>query len=188
MSLCQFPADLAAWVVPLTFALDARFAALLAGLLFAKGRRTVSSWIRAARLSPDFRACYGLVYRLSRLPGRHHRHGRKTLSGCGLFPEHLQLGEQLPQPVNLGLGWAFGWGAAVEVLALVQVPLRVDPGAADQAQQHGQLRRGEWHRAVGAVVQGNHCTFLREVSQSAGRAHRWAVKPGPATMGTDNPI
>ena len=70
MSLWQLPAELAAWVVPLTFALDARqharLSALLAGLLFAKGRRTVSSWIRAASLSADFRACYGLVYRLGR--------------------------------------------------------------------------------------------------------------------------
>ncbi|MCI0463621.1 MAG: transposase [Gemmataceae bacterium] len=70
MSLCQLPADLAAWIVPLTFALDARqharFAALLAGLLFAKGRRTVTSWLRAAGLGEDFRACYGLVYRVGR--------------------------------------------------------------------------------------------------------------------------
>jgi hypothetical protein len=70
MSLCQLPAELAAWVVPLTFALDARqrarFATLLAGLLFAKGRRTVTSWLRAAGLGDDFRACYGLVYRAGR--------------------------------------------------------------------------------------------------------------------------
>jgi hypothetical protein len=70
MSLWQLPADLAAWVMPLTCALDARqharFAALLAGLLFGKGRRTVSSWIRAAGLGADFRACYGLVYRVGR--------------------------------------------------------------------------------------------------------------------------
>jgi hypothetical protein len=70
MSLCQLPAELAAWVVPLTLALDARqhprFAALLAGLLLAKGRRTVSSWIRAAGLRADFRACYGLVYHIGR--------------------------------------------------------------------------------------------------------------------------
>src|SRR4051812_16160489 len=70
MSLWQLPAELAAWVVPLTFALDARqharFSALLAGLLFARGRRTVSSWVRAAGLSQDFRACYGLVWRVGR--------------------------------------------------------------------------------------------------------------------------
>jgi len=70
VSLSQLPAELAAWVVPLTLALDARqharLAALLAGLLFARGRRTVSSWIRAAGLSADFRACYGLVDRLGR--------------------------------------------------------------------------------------------------------------------------
>src|SRR4051812_29709697 len=70
MSLWQLPPELAAWVVPLTLALDARqharFAALLAGLLFAKGRRTVTSWLRAAGLGDDFRACYGLVRRVGR--------------------------------------------------------------------------------------------------------------------------
>ena len=70
MSLWQLPADLAACVLPLTFALDARrhprFAALLAGVLLAKGRRTVSRWTRAAGLRIDFRACYGLVYRVGR--------------------------------------------------------------------------------------------------------------------------
>jgi hypothetical protein len=70
MSLWQLPAELAAWIVPLTLALDARqhtrFTALLAGALFARGRRTVSTWIRAAGLSKDFRACYGLLYRVGR--------------------------------------------------------------------------------------------------------------------------
>src|SRR5262245_20026677 len=70
VSLSQLPAELAAWVVPLTFALDARqharLSALLAGLLFAQGRRTVTRWLRATGLGDDFRACYGLVYRLGR--------------------------------------------------------------------------------------------------------------------------
>jgi hypothetical protein len=48
MSLWQLPAELAAWVVPLTLALDARqhprFAALLAGLLLAK--LSVPGWRR----------------------------------------------------------------------------------------------------------------------------------------------
>jgi hypothetical protein len=51
MSLWQLPAELAAWVVPLTLALDARqhprFAARLAGLLLAK--LSVPGWRRTRR-------------------------------------------------------------------------------------------------------------------------------------------
>jgi hypothetical protein len=108
------------------------------------------------------------------------------MSGCGLFLERLQLGEQLPQPVNLGLAWVLGGELALEMLALIQAPFRIDQGPADQAQEDGQLGRGECRRAMGTAVRGNHSAFLREVSQSAGRAHRWAIKPGAATMGTDN--
>src|SRR5262245_38395125 len=70
LSSRHLPPELAAWVASLTFALDARqharLPALLAGRLFARGRRTVTSWLRAAGLSADFRACYGLVYRVGR--------------------------------------------------------------------------------------------------------------------------
>jgi hypothetical protein len=70
MALWQLPPQVAAWVVPLVAALDARqharFLALVRGLLFARGRRTVTAWLRAAGRGDDFRACYGLVYRLGR--------------------------------------------------------------------------------------------------------------------------
>src|SRR5262249_56378074 len=39
----------------------ARFARLLVGALLARGRRTVTSWIRAAGLSGEFRPCYTAV-------------------------------------------------------------------------------------------------------------------------------
>jgi DDE superfamily endonuclease len=39
----------------------ARFARLLVGALLARGRRTVTSWIRAAGLSAEFRPCYTAV-------------------------------------------------------------------------------------------------------------------------------
>jgi hypothetical protein len=70
MSLWQLPQEVAAFLTPLALALDARqrdrLAALVSGLLFAKGRRTVTSWLRAAGLGQDFRAWYGLVYRIGR--------------------------------------------------------------------------------------------------------------------------
>ena len=38
-----------------------RFACLLLGAVLARGRRTVTSWIRAAELSPEFRPCYNTI-------------------------------------------------------------------------------------------------------------------------------
>src|SRR6185312_13711980 len=53
------------WFSHLSAALDRRSAARLAllflGALLARGRRTVTSWIRAAGLSPKYQACYTTV-------------------------------------------------------------------------------------------------------------------------------
>src|SRR5947209_1009503 len=53
------------WFSTLAAALDPRSAPRLArlflGALLARGRRTVTSWIRAAGLSPEFRPCYTAV-------------------------------------------------------------------------------------------------------------------------------
>ena len=53
------------WFAQLVGPLDRRSAARLAllffGALFARGRRTVTSWIRAAKLSDQFRPCYTTV-------------------------------------------------------------------------------------------------------------------------------
>ena len=71
MPLSPMPPELSAWVVTLAAVLDARqqqrFAALVAGLLFARGRRTVTRWLRAAGLAADFRPCYYLLSGLGRL-------------------------------------------------------------------------------------------------------------------------
>ena len=68
MSLCPLPPDLSAWVLALATCLDARqhqrFAALLTGLLFARGRRTVTTWLRAGDLTHEFRQSYGLLARV----------------------------------------------------------------------------------------------------------------------------
>jgi DDE superfamily endonuclease len=62
MPLCQTPQDLSPWFDRLIDCFDARtqgrFANLLHGALFAQGRRTVSSWLRAAGVGDDFRAHY----------------------------------------------------------------------------------------------------------------------------------
>ena len=76
----RLPTDLSAWAVLLANLLDARqqprFVLLLTGLLFARGRRTVTSWPRAAGLSPHFRACY---YLLTSLGWRAERSARFLL-------------------------------------------------------------------------------------------------------------
>jgi DDE superfamily endonuclease len=70
MTFSQLPHDLAAWILPLAATLDARqqqrFLALLTGALFARGRRTVTSWLRAAGITDDFRPCYYLLSSLAR--------------------------------------------------------------------------------------------------------------------------
>ncbi len=49
------------WFSRLTIALDCRsaprLALLLLGAVLARGRRTVTTWIRAAKLSDQFRPC-----------------------------------------------------------------------------------------------------------------------------------
>jgi len=61
----QLPGALSAWLAQVVGALDRRSAPrlllLLCGALFARGRRTVTSWFRAAGVSDDFRrACAAL--------------------------------------------------------------------------------------------------------------------------------
>jgi DDE superfamily endonuclease len=63
-------ADVKAWVNQLAGLLDARVAwrllPLLTGLLFATGRRTVSSWLRAGQLSDDYQDYYYFLSTLGR--------------------------------------------------------------------------------------------------------------------------
>jgi hypothetical protein len=65
VSLSSLPADLSAWFFLLAQVLDARqqdrCSLLLLGMLFARGRRTVTTWLRAGGLSPQFRPCYYLL-------------------------------------------------------------------------------------------------------------------------------
>ena len=65
MSLSQPPRPGVHWFSILASALDRRsaprLAKLLLGAVLARGRRTVTSWIRAVGLGPEFRPCYTAV-------------------------------------------------------------------------------------------------------------------------------
>jgi len=70
MPLSQLPAFLSACFADLCATLDCRSAPrllrLLVGALFAKGRRTVTSWFRAAGISHDFRNAYNALWAAGR--------------------------------------------------------------------------------------------------------------------------
>src|SRR5947209_5219541 len=70
MPFSQLPALLSALLAPLAAALDRRSAPrllrLLAGALFARGRRTVTSWLRAAGITTDFRRAYAALWAAGR--------------------------------------------------------------------------------------------------------------------------
>jgi len=70
MARTQFPSEVAQWIGQLASLLHAtcawRLAPLLAGVLFAKGRRTVSSWLRAGGLGRDYQDYYYFLSVLGR--------------------------------------------------------------------------------------------------------------------------
>jgi hypothetical protein len=70
MAEWQLPAELVLWIAQLSQPLHAdlagRLLPLFTGVLFAQGRRTVASWLRAAGLSEDFRAYYYFLGSLGR--------------------------------------------------------------------------------------------------------------------------
>jgi DDE superfamily endonuclease len=70
MAPWKLPADLVLSVTKLSQVLHARLAPrllpLITGMLFAQGRRTVASWLRAADLGNDFRAYYYFLGSLGR--------------------------------------------------------------------------------------------------------------------------
>src|ERR1700757_27787 len=70
MPLSQLPALLSVWLTDIAAALDRRSAPrlllLLVGALFARGRRTVTSWFRAAGITDDFRPAYCALWAAGR--------------------------------------------------------------------------------------------------------------------------
>lgn len=79
MARSSFPVEVGLWIKSLSSVLHAthawRLAPLLGGMLFAHGRRTVTSWLRAGELSNDYQNYY---YFLSTL-------GRKVKSLAGVL-------------------------------------------------------------------------------------------------------
>jgi hypothetical protein len=73
MPLSYLPAQVSAWFSVLSSVLDKRsaprLAQLLLGALFAKGRRTVTSWLRAARITTAFRHAYNALFAAGRRCG-----------------------------------------------------------------------------------------------------------------------
>ena len=70
MLLSHLPAFLSAWFIAAGAILDRRSALrlplLLLGVLLAKGRRTVTSWFRAAGITTDFRRFYNVLWAVGR--------------------------------------------------------------------------------------------------------------------------
>jgi DDE superfamily endonuclease len=70
MPFSQLPALLSAYLAPLAAVLDRRSAPrlcrLLCGALFAKGRRTVTSWFRAAGITGEYRRAYAALWAAGR--------------------------------------------------------------------------------------------------------------------------
>jgi len=70
MPLSQLPDLLSAWFTDISASLDRRSAPrlllLLVGALFAKGRRTVTSWFRAAGITTEFRPAYNALWAAGR--------------------------------------------------------------------------------------------------------------------------
>jgi DDE superfamily endonuclease len=70
MARWQLPAEVVSWIARLSQPLHARVAwrllPVFAGMLFAQGRRTVTSWLRAGGLQEDYRAYYYFLGSLGR--------------------------------------------------------------------------------------------------------------------------
>src|SRR6516162_5047062 len=70
MSFTHLPALLSTWFSQLSTTLDRRAAPrlllLFGGALFARGRRTVTSWFRAAGITTEFRPAYSALWAAGR--------------------------------------------------------------------------------------------------------------------------
>ena len=97
MSFCHLPTQLSAWFTSIVGTLDRRSAPrlglLLLGALFARGRRTVTSWFRAAGITDEFRPAYGALW----AAGRH----AKELAGRLLLGVLRPLMRTMPDPALL---------------------------------------------------------------------------------------
>ena len=67
MATWKLPPQVSTWIDQLSQPLHAKLAwrltPLLTGMLFAQGRRTVASWLRAAALGDDYEQFFRLFYK-----------------------------------------------------------------------------------------------------------------------------
>ena len=132
MATWQLPVEFAGWITQLSQPLHARLAwrllPVFTGMLFAQGRRTVTSWLRGGGLQADYRLYY---YFLGSL-------GRKTQwVACLLLSRILAVVEPGPR-------WLFAlddtptarYGPHVEGAGLHHNPT---PGPADQQFVYGHV-------------------------------------------------
>ena len=97
MATWQLPAELSDWIASLAGVLDARIEwrlrPMLVGLLFARGRRTITSWLRAIGVRRDYEDYY---YFLGSL-------GRKCESVAGILVRLILRRLPLPERVLFAL-------------------------------------------------------------------------------------
>lgn len=93
MASWQFPAELASWIAALAQLLDARvrhqLSLMFCGLLFARGRRTVTSWLRAVGVRCHYEERYYFLGSLGRK--------RETVAGgvLRLIAHQLPIGQRV---------------------------------------------------------------------------------------------
>lgn len=125
------PVQVATCFLGLAFWLDRRTAerlpSLLCGILLAHGRRTVTSWIRAAGLSDEFRQVYTTVWAC----GRHHSHIAVTVLKA---VEPLIEGERLL--VAIDDTPTSRWGPCIEGAGVHHNP---NPGPAGEKFVYGHV-------------------------------------------------
>jgi hypothetical protein len=131
MSLSHLPPFVSALLYALAHGLDRRlqerFPQLLLGVLFARGRRTVTTWIRAADLSDEFRQAYRLV----------HAAGRNAdLLSTRLLRVAQALGPAGPLTVALDDTPTPRWGPCVEGAGIHHNP---NPGPAGEKFVYGHV-------------------------------------------------
>src|SRR5581483_7672403 len=143
MSLLHLPALLASTFLTLACWLDRRsgrrLPQLLLGILFARGRRTVTSWFRAAGITDEFRPAYRTVC----------AEGRGPVVGAGTQAQGTAwAGADVRQAADLAgqAGWTPGRLAASGVRAVRQ------GGDQDDQDVPGHLasRRGPDPRGAGS--------------------------------------
>ena len=131
MSLSHLPAFVSALFAALARCLDrrlqGRFAQLLVGILFARGRRTATTWFRAAGLAPEFRQAYRCVHAAGR---------RVDLLGTRLLRRAQDLGPAGELTVALDDTPTPRWGPQVEGAGIHRNP---NPGPAGEKYVYGHV-------------------------------------------------